>query len=67
MMTETLSKVVCEMADLSIAEQDELAEMIEQELHWKKAFVQSHDFLAQLADEALREHTAQKTKTITCE
>lgn len=63
-----LETAFAEAAKLPLAEQNELAafilEEIKSEKQWKKAFDTSADVLAQLADEALEEHRTGKTKPL---
>lgn len=65
-MTQLLEKAFSEAAKLPAEEQDALAnwllEEIESERQWRTAFDNSLDILEQLADEALKEHRAGKTK-----
>ncbi len=67
-MTELLEKAFSEATKLSKREQDALAAWILEELaserHWDKAFADSTDILAQLADEALAEHQAGRTQEL---
>jgi hypothetical protein len=64
-MTQLLTKAFDEAAKLSEQEQNILANWILaeliSELRWKKAFANSEDLLAQMADEALVEHRAGRT------
>lgn len=64
-MTQLLTKAFEEAAKFSEQEQNILANWILaeliSELRWKKAFANSEDLLAQLADEALAEHRAGRT------
>jgi len=64
-MTQLLSKAFEEAAQLPEPEQVAFANWILAELAserwWKKAFDDSQDILAQLADEALDEHRAGRT------
>ena len=57
-----------EIEKLSPAEQKEFAAWILEELHsderWSKLFANSGDILSQLADEALADHKAKKTKKL---
>ena len=57
-----------EIEKLPPAEQKEFAAWILEELHsderWSKLFANSGDILSQLADEALTEHEAKKTKKL---
>ncbi|MCI0555496.1 MAG: hypothetical protein L0287_31505 [Anaerolineae bacterium] len=63
-----LELVFAEIEKLPPAEQNEFAAWILEELHseqrWSKLFAKSSDILAQLADEALMEHKAKKTKKL---
>ena len=65
-MTELLEKALCEVAKLPAAEQDALAAILLGELaseqRWSVSFAKSQEVLAKLADEALTEHVAGKTK-----
>jgi hypothetical protein len=67
-MTELLTKAFAEASRLSAEEQDALAvwilEEIETERQWDEAFARSADALARLADEALAEHRAGRTKEL---
>ncbi len=67
-MTELLEKAFAEAAKLPQEAQDMLARMLLDELwaeeKWAGAFAQSQDKLALLADEALAEHHAGKTKAL---
>lgn len=64
-MTQLLTKAFDEAARLPDQEQNILANWIlaelTSELRWQKAFTNSKDTLAQLADEALTEHRAGRT------
>ncbi len=64
-MTNLLEKAFAEAAKLSAQEQDAFAAWILDELaserRWEKAFADSEDELAQLADEALTEHHSGRT------
>ena len=57
-----------EIEKLPPAEQNEFAAWILEELHseqrWANLFAKSGDLLSQLADEALAEHKAKKTKRL---
>ncbi len=63
-----LELVVSEIEKLPPAEQNEFAAWILEELHseqrWGKLFSESGDMLSALADEALTEHKAGKTKQL---
>ena len=67
-MTQLLEQAFAEAAKLSPEEQDAFArwmlEELEDETRWQKLFDQSADLLARMADEALAEHRAGKTKEI---
>ena len=64
-MSALLEKAIEEISKLPEAEQDALGEWLLDELaserKWTKAFAESQDLLAQLADEALAEHRAGQT------
>ena len=64
MLTETLSKVVHQIETLSESEQNEIANLLSDELSWATTFTKSQDFLSTLAEEALEEYKANKTKPI---
>ncbi|MDP1713900.1 MAG: hypothetical protein Q8L41_04065 [Anaerolineales bacterium] len=57
-----------EIEKLPPADQNESAAWILEELHserrWSKLFAKSSDMLSHLADEALAEHKAKKTKNL---
>ena len=57
-----------EIKKLPPADQNEFAAWILEELHseqrWAKLFAESSDLLSSLADEALAEHKAKKTKKL---
>lgn len=63
-----LELVISEIEKLPPAEQNEFAAWILEELHseqrWSKLFAKSGDMLSALADEALAEHKAKKTKKL---
>ena len=65
MLTVSLEKAFVEASKLSVDEQDALAvwilEKIESERLWDKAFLDSSDKLAQLAEEALAEQCQDRT------
>jgi hypothetical protein len=67
-MTKALEAALKEIAKLSEADQDALAEAILAEIRsekaWEVAFASSQDELAQLADEALTEHRSGSTKPL---
>ena len=63
-----LELVFSEIEKLPPTEQNQFAAWILEELHseqrWSKLFAESSDMLASLADEALAEHKARKTKKL---
>jgi len=67
-MTNLLEKAVSEAAKLPEQEQDALAaillEEIASEQRWSKAFATSQDTLAKLAEDALAEHAAGRTRPL---
>lgn len=67
-MTDLLEKAFSEAAKLPQKQQDHLGAWILAELaserKWEKAFAESADALAKLADEALAEHRAGRTKVL---
>lgn len=67
-MTELLEKALTEASKLSMQEQDALAAWILEELaserRWEEAFAASGDRLDQLANEALAEHHAGRTRVL---
>ena len=67
-MTALLEQAFTEAAKLTPEEQDALAVWLLEELHaeqrWQHSYAQSSDLLAQLADEALREHRAGGTRSL---
>lgn len=66
-MTELLEKAFSEVSKLDESQQDSFAHWLLEELvseqRWEKAFNDSQDLLSQLADEALAEYQAGKTKS----
>jgi hypothetical protein len=68
MMTELLEKAFTEAAKLPDLEQDVFATWILEELaseqRWEKAFADSEDVLAQLADETSAEYRAGQTEEL---
>ena len=68
MMTELLEKAFGEASKLPTDEQDKLAAWILEELvserRWDAAFAKSSDALAKLADKALAEYRAGRTKQL---
>ena len=67
-MTQLLEQAFTKASRLSSEEQDTIATLIlkeiEAEQRWDSAFANSQDTLAQLADEALSEHRAGKTRRL---
>lgn len=67
-MTQLLEMAIREATKLSALEQDALAAVLLEELssekRWSKSFENSQDALAKLAEEALNEHYAGKTKPL---
>lgn len=67
-MTQLMEKALSEIRKLPEEEQDALAawilEELEAERKWNASLSQSEDLLVQLADEALKEHRAGKTKAL---
>jgi hypothetical protein len=67
-MTKLLEKALNEVAKLPSADQDAIAAIVLDELaseqRWSELFAQSQDALAKMAEEALAEHRAGKTKPL---
>jgi hypothetical protein len=67
-MTELLEKAFAEAAKLPEPEQEALAAWLLEELdsdrQWQQAFSDSAALLAELADQALREHQEHRTKPV---
>ena len=67
-MTKLLEKAFEEAAKLPAAEQDALGRVLLEELaseqRWDELFAVSHEVLADLADTALAEHRAARTKKL---
>ena len=67
-MTKALEEVLRQVSRLPEAEQDALAEAIKAEIgaekDWEKSFAGSLDVLDRLADEAIADHRAGRTKSI---
>ena len=67
-MTKALERAFHEASKLPKAEQDALAEAIQAEIaaeeDWERSFVESPDVLDQLADEAIAEHRAGRTRPL---
>ena len=68
MATEILDQAFAEASRLSSREQEVLATMILKEIaserRWEKAFAESEDTLALLAEEALVEHREGRTQVL---
>ncbi len=67
-MTKLLEKALDEVAKLPASEQDALAaillEEIESEKRWAESFAKSPEKLAKMAEEALAEYRAGRTKPL---
>lgn len=67
-MTRLLEKALREVARLPAAEQDAMAAILLEELAsergWSDSFAKSQDLLAKLAEEALAEHAAGRTRPL---
>jgi len=67
-MTQLLEKAFAQAAKLPAAEQDAVATLmlaeLESEQRWAQAFAASQDKLEGLADEALKEFAAGKTRAL---
>ena len=67
-MTQLLEKALSEVAKLPASEQDAVAALVLEELaserRWSSSFAKSQALLAKLADEALAEHAAGRTKPL---
>ena len=67
-MTHLLKQAFDKISQLPDEDQDTIAALllaeIESERNWDKAFEESRNELAQLAEEALREHRAGKSKPL---
>ena len=67
-MTKLLQKAFDEASKLPEAEQDALGRVLLDELaseqRWEELFAGSHDLLTELADHALAEHRAGRTKKL---
>ena len=61
MLTKKISNLIKEIEQLKNNEQDNLVDLINDELKWTKSFANSQDLLAELADEALKEHKEGET------
>ena len=67
-MTRLLEKALTEVAKLPASEQDAVAAIVLQELaseqRWSGSFAKSQDLLAELAEQALAEYAAGRTKPL---
>jgi hypothetical protein len=67
-MTQLLEQAFTQASQLSSAEQDTIAALIlkeiEAEQRWETSFANSQSALSELADEALAEHRAGRTKRL---
>jgi hypothetical protein len=67
-MTQLLEKALNEVAKLTASEQDAVAAIVLEELaseqRWAESFSKSQDLLAKLAEKALAEHAAGRTKPL---
>lgn len=67
-MTKLLEQAFSKVSKLSEQDQDAIAEIVLAELaseeRWDELFASSQDLLSELAEEALAEHAAGKTKLI---
>ena len=67
-MSKLLEEVFTKLTELPEADQDSIAAWLLEELgsegRWEKILSESSDALGQLADEALAEHAADRTKEL---
>jgi hypothetical protein len=67
-MTHLLEKALSEVAKLPAAEQDAVAAILLEELaseqRWTESFAKSQDKLAELAEQALADYAAGRTKPL---
>ena len=67
-MTQLLEKALNEIAKLPASDQDAVAAILLEELaserRWSEAFAKSQDSLARLAEQALAEYAAGRTKPL---
>jgi hypothetical protein len=67
-MTQLLEKALSQVAKLPASEQDAMAAIVLEELasekRWADSFAKSQVLLAKLADKALAEHAAGRTKPL---
>ena len=67
-MTQLLEKALSAVAKLPESEQDAVASIVMEELaseqRWSDSFAKSQDLLAKLAEKALADHAAGRTKPL---
>ena len=67
-MTRLLEKALSQVAKLPASEQDAVAAIVLEELaseqRWAESFAKSQDLLAKLAEKALADHAAGRTKPL---
>jgi aspartate/glutamate racemase len=67
-MTQLLEKALTEVSKLPASEQDAVAAIVLEELaseqRWSESFAKSQDLLAKLAEKALADHAAGRTKPL---
>jgi hypothetical protein len=67
-MTQLLEKALSQVAKLPASEQDAVAAIVLEELasepRWAESFAKSQDLLAKLAEKALADHAAGRTKPL---
>ena len=67
-MTQLLEKTLSQVAKLPASEQDAVAAIVMEELaseqRWTDSFAKSQDLLAKLAEKALADHAAKRTKPL---
>lgn len=61
-MTKLLEKALKDLKQLSVSEQDAIAELIIGELQWERTLSKTSSKLSKLAEEALKEHKEGKTQ-----
>lgn len=66
-MTVALKKVFDKLNKMPVAEQNAIANLLNEELKWKSSFEASQDKLLSLAAEALTEYKKGKTKPLNLE
>ena len=67
-MTQLLEKALSQVEKLPASEQDAVAAIVMEELaseqRWSETFARSQDLLAKLAEKALADHAAGRTKPL---